>query len=252
MTTSTFNSLSWTQTYGSEDHPQNIPAHRKPGTRAATSSLKGSHKASGSPPSDPAPRSPPPFCPSFQARRLKASQLPWKLRSPASSQWTSRNGAGGSPTRRVPWDGHVRRLGPEASPPARAAHSGCQSSRLHTAPAPGPRCQAGALGLRLTPGRGPARPDPPAEARYLGRGWGRDGGQGSGTRAQRRQGQLQQGKIPTTTRRFGRRRENAAGGQGGGERSRAPARGEDKARELSRDTRTLAKWRLGHVTPGVL
>lgn len=48
------------------------------------------------------------------------------------------------------------------------------------------------------------RPDPPSEARYLGRGWGRDGGQGSGKRAQRRQGQLQQGKLP-------RRREDSVG-----------------------------------------
>lgn len=39
----------------------------------------------------------------------------------------------------------------EASPPARVAHSGCPSSRLHGPPKPGPRCEAGARapGLRL-------------------------------------------------------------------------------------------------------
>lgn len=166
-----------------------------------------------------------------------------------------RKGAGVSPTdgfprtatfaasaRRSLPAGQGRPLGVPEQPAPRTAQAGTPLRGKRPSSGPPSQLQAEA----------PARPDPPSEARYLGRGWGRDGGQGSGKRAQRRQGQLQQGKLP-------RRREDSVGKgktppapRGGGEKSRAQARGIDKARKISRYQQTLANVRSGHVTPGVL
>lgn len=135
--------------------------------------------------------------------------------------------------------GQSRSLGVPEQPAPRTARAGTPLRGRRPGSGPPSQLQAEA----------PVRPDPPSEARYLGRGWGRDGGQGSGKRAQRRQGQLQQGKLP-------RRREDSVGKgktppapRGGGEKSRAQARGIDKAREISRDQQILANVRSGHVTP---
>lgn len=184
-------------------------------------------------------------------------QLPWKPRSPAPSARTSSERRGrlphptGSPGR------------PRSSPRPGSPHAG-QGHPLgvreplapRTARA-GPRSEVGRRGgfgpppqLQPEARGGPRRPDSPSEARYLGWGWGRDGGQGSGRRAERRQGKLQQGRFPPRRGSVGKR-ENSAG-EGGGEKSRARAGGKDKAREISRDVRTLVKWRPSHVAPAVL
>lgn len=155
-----------------------------------------------------------------------------------------RNGAGVSPTRRVPQNGHVRCLSPEAPTQATATRWGCESRWFPTLPGPGPA-------LRPPPQLQPeARRGPTAsEARYLGWGWGRDGGQGSGKRAERRQGSCSRENFHQDETRS--EKENSAGEGGRGEKPGSGRRKRQGERDLARCTnsREMAPESRDHRRP---
>lgn len=158
--------------------------------------------------------------------------------APHPQRGPRRNGAGASPTRRVPQDGHVRRLGPGAPTQARATHWGCVSRWLPALPAPGRALRsAGAVasGLRLNSSPRPeeARLSLRGSLPWVGLGTGRRAGVGEASRAAA--GETAAGKISTAAR-FGRKKGKLRRRGGRGEKPGSGRRKRQGERDLARCT----------------
>lgn len=152
--------------------------------------------------------------------------------APHPQRGPRRNGAGASPTRRVPQDGHVRRLGPGAPTQARATHWGCVSRWLPALPAPGRALRsAGAVasGLRLNSSPRPeeARGGPTLPQRLV-----TLGGAGDGTAGRGRGGEPSGGRGNCSREDFHRGEVRSEKGK------TPPARGEGRKAGLGQEEKT--------------